>query len=83
MDNFSTPQLIQAEDKFKLGKKWFWIGIVTAFLNIIAGLVYGIALTFEKEHRREGLVIIGFVVLWGIVLFAAFGFKSDLLRFLK
>jgi len=52
-------------NQFKLFKKWFWIGVVIGFLHPIAGLIYGIALLFEKNHRQEGLVII----IWTIIAF--------------
>jgi len=57
------------EEKFKLGKKWFWIGIVFG-LNPIFGLIYGIALVCEKKFRKEGLIIIGWTIVWYLV----FGF---------
>ena len=52
-------------DKFKFFKKWFWAGIVVGFLYVLAGLVYGILLIFEKGHRREGAVIVAFAIAWG------------------
>ena len=55
MDGFQSINPI--DNKFKLGKKWFWIGIVIGALNVVAGVIYGIALIIEKEHRREGLII--------------------------
>lgn len=45
------------EDKFKLYKKWFWVGMIMGLLNGFAGIVYGIALAFEPEHRQEGTII--------------------------
>ena len=54
------------EDKFKLYKKWFWIGIAVGFFNTLAGLIYGIALTIEPEHRKEGFIII----LWSFISFS-------------
>lgn len=54
-------------DKFKLNKKWFWVGIAVAFFNVVGGLIYGIALLTEKEYRNEGLIIIGFSIVWGII----------------
>ncbi len=48
------------------GKKWFWIGIVVSLLNIVGGLVYGIALAIEKDHRKEGLIIIVFAIVWAV-----------------
>lgn len=53
------------EDKFKFYKKWFWVGIAIGFLSLVAGLVYGIALALEREHRKEGLVI----CVWSVVVF--------------
>jgi hypothetical protein len=44
-------------DKFKLLGKWFWIGIIIGFLNPVAGVIFGLALAFEKEHRKEGTII--------------------------
>ncbi len=58
-----------ASDKFKLGKKWFWLGIVMALFNVAAGLIYGLALATEKDHRKEGLVIIVFAIVWAYVSF--------------
>jgi hypothetical protein len=52
--------------QFKLGKKWFWIGMAVALFNVMGGLVYGIALLLEKEHRKEGAIIIVFAIIWFI-----------------
>lgn len=54
------------QDKFKLYKKWFWIGIAVGFLSTFAGLIYGIALMIEPEHRKEGFIII----LWSFISFS-------------
>lgn len=54
-------------DKFKMGKKWFWMGIVVAFLHVPAGFIYGIVLLLEKNHRREGIIIIAFTVVWALI----------------
>jgi len=53
-------------DRFGLGRKWFWIGIAVAFtsVNVVAGLIYGIALAVEKDHRSEGAIIIVFTLVW-------------------
>ena len=56
-------------DKFKLGKKWFWIGIATGFINPILGLVYGIALAVEKDHRKEGIIIIAWTIAWAVIAY--------------
>ncbi len=74
---FSSP----AADKFELGKKWFWLGIVIAFLNVVAGLVYGIAVMTEGR-RREGLIIVGWAIVWILISFFLIGpwlIKSGLL----
>lgn len=60
-------------DRFKLGKKWFWIGFVVATLNLVGGLVYGLALLAEKEHRQEGLVILGWAIVWFLIGFFFIG----------
>lgn len=57
------------EDKFKLFKKWFWIGFFVGLFNIAAGLLYGIALAIEPEHRREGVVLIVWTVFWAILTY--------------
>jgi high-affinity Fe2+/Pb2+ permease len=53
--------------QFALGRKWFWVGIVTA-LFLPAGLVYGISLAAEKDRRKEGFIIIAFAIVWFFVL---------------
>jgi len=69
----TDEQMGQVLGKFKLGGKWFWIGIVMSFFNIAAGLVYGIALTVEKSYRKEGLIIIAFAIVWALVGFFLIG----------
>lgn len=64
--NLSQNLLI---DKFKLGKKWFWIGIVISIFNAAAGLIYGISLTIEREHRKEGVIIIVWAITWALIVF--------------
>lgn len=56
-------------DKFKLYKKWFWIGIIAGFMNPVLGLIYGIALLIEKDHRKEGGIIIAWTIVWTIISF--------------
>lgn len=73
MDTFETNSQILPIDKFKLGKKWFWIGIVISIFNAAAGLVYGIALAIEKEHRKEGLIIIAWAIVWALAIFLLIG----------
>jgi len=60
---------IISDSRFQFGKKWFWIGMVVA-LNLMPGLIFGIALMTEKERRKEGTVIAIFAIAWFI--FAAF-----------
>ncbi|MDI6717962.1 MAG: hypothetical protein QMD86_02910 [Patescibacteria group bacterium] len=60
-------------DKFKIGKKWFWIGIAVSTFNLVAGLTYGIALALGKEHRKEGLIIAGWAVVWALIGFFLIG----------
>ena len=69
MDTFQTPPINTVADRFKIGRKWFGIGIVVAFFNAAAGLIFGIALVVEKEHRREGLILIVFSVVWALILY--------------
>lgn len=54
-------------DRFKLYKKWFWIGIVVGLLNPVAGLIYGIALLAEPEHRQEGIIIVVWTIVWAFL----------------
>ncbi len=65
---------MENRDKFQLFGKWFWVGVVMGFLNSIAGLVYGIALVIEKEHRREGAIIIAWTVLVAVVMTIVLGY---------
>ncbi|MBU0998921.1 hypothetical protein KKG24_01240 [Patescibacteria group bacterium] len=59
-----------SNDNFKLWTKWFWIGIVIAILSMVSGIVYGIALSLEKDYRKEGIIIIVVAIAW--FLFAMF-----------
>lgn len=56
--NVSSHGDAYVAEKFKLGKKWFWIGVAISLLNVLSGLVFGIALMMEKKYRREGLIIV-------------------------
>lgn len=69
MDTFETNLQILPVDKFKLGKKWFWIGIIIAIFNVAAGLIYGIALAIEKDHRKEGLIIVAWAIIWASIIY--------------
>ncbi len=51
------------KDKWKIYGKWFWVGIAIGLLNGIAGIVFGLALATEEEHREAVLII----VVWSIV----------------
>ena len=53
------------EDKFKLYKKWFWVGVAVGFLNLVAGLIYAAALMTAPEHRKEGIIIL----IWTLAVF--------------
>ena len=61
---------IAMEDKFKLWKKWFWVGAVVGFFNVVAGLVYSFALMTEAEHRREGIILL----VWTLSVFLLLAF---------
>ena len=50
-------------DNFKIGKKWFWVGLVSC-INPLTGLVFGIALAAEPKHRQEGTIIIAATIAW-------------------
>ncbi len=52
-------------DNFSLYKKWFWVGIIIGFLNGVAGIVYGVALYLEHNHKKEGLI----VIVWSLAIF--------------
>ena len=60
-------------DKFKFPKKWFWIGVAVSYLNLFAGLIYGIALLVEKEHRKEGVIIIILTIIFVLLGFFFIG----------
>lgn len=62
-------------DKFKLGKKWFWIGIAMG-LNPVFGLVYSIALLTEKDHRKEGLIILIWTIAWTFISYFLFNWLA-------
>ena len=64
----------ETSDKFKLGKKWFFVGIVIALLHGLSGLIFGIALALEKKYRKEGsiIAILGLVVIIASVIFAIY-----------
>ncbi|MFA5386359.1 MAG: hypothetical protein WC297_01715 [Candidatus Paceibacterota bacterium] len=54
------------EQKFKLGKKWFWIGIVLGFSPVF-GIIYGLSLLLERNYRKEGLIIILWAIAWFVL----------------
>jgi hypothetical protein len=51
-------------NNFKLWTRWFWVGIIVAAYHVVAGLVFGLVLVFEKDRRLEGLIILLFAVVW-------------------
>lgn len=53
---------------FALWKKWFWVGIVIAALNPLAGLIIGIAIATEKDRAKEGTIIIAWSIVWWTAL---------------
>lgn len=55
-------------DKFKFWQKWFWVGVVVALLSGPAGLVFGLALLAEPEHRKEGAAITVWSVVYSVVV---------------
>ena len=57
-------------DKFSFWQKWFWVGIVVSVFSAPAGLVYGLALLVEPEHRKEGLAITAWSLVWTAIIFA-------------
>lgn len=67
--NDQMNEQFSSNDKFKLWKKWFWIGVVLAILNSAGGLIFGITLALEKAHRKEGLIIVAIAIAWMFVIF--------------
>ena len=59
-------------DKYKLGKKWFWLGIFFSILFPLVGLIYGIVFLTEKNNRREAIIIVSISLLF--ILFFAFSY---------
>jgi len=51
-------------NQFGLYKKWFWMGIVMSLFNVVAGLIYGVAVVVDKDHRKEGAILIVFALFW-------------------
>ncbi len=54
-------------DRFKLGKKWFWIGVVISLVYPLAGLIYAIALVCEKNYQKEGWILIVISLILGVI----------------
>ncbi|OGY63103.1 MAG: hypothetical protein A2745_01645 [Candidatus Harrisonbacteria bacterium RIFCSPHIGHO2_01_FULL_44_13] len=62
------------EDKFQLYRKWFWVGIAVGALNMLLGIIYGIAVWTEPPgHRKEGVIIIFWSVLAFLFLYYVVG----------
>lgn len=59
------------EDKFALGKKWFWIGVVVSFLHPVAGIIYAIALLTDgkEKYLKEALIIALVGIVWTIITY--------------
>ena len=57
---------------FTLWGKWFWIGMVSAVLNPLIGVIYGIGVAVEKDTRKEGLIITVWSILIWVVLAIAY-----------
>lgn len=56
-------------DKFKFWKKWFWVGVVVSVISGPAGLVFGLALLAEPEHKKEGTALALWAVVWTAIAF--------------
>ncbi|OHA01210.1 MAG: hypothetical protein A3C11_02355 [Candidatus Sungbacteria bacterium RIFCSPHIGHO2_02_FULL_49_12] len=49
--------------------RWFYGGLLIAILNpIFAGLIVGMLLVREPDMRREGMIILSFSFVWGIIV---------------
>lgn len=57
-------------DKFLMNGKWFWVGMALAVVSGPSGIVFGVALLVEPEHRKEGAVI----TVWSVFCTAAVAF---------
>ena len=58
-------------------RKWLWLGVLMGFFHPIAGLVYGGALFFEQEARKEGIIVIVWTIAWAIASFFLFGYLAQ------
>jgi len=60
-------------DKFKLYKKWFWMGVITAVVFPFLGIIYGIFLLVEKREnlKKEGIIILAIAIVMGVIIFLA------------
>lgn len=53
----------------KSRRKWLIVGLVIAlFVPPIPGFIYGFSLMTEKPYRREAWIIIGWTILWLIII---------------
>lgn len=49
--------------------KWLLVGLLIALLNpVFGGFIIGIAYYTEPDLRREGMIILGFTIIYVIVL---------------
>ena len=48
-------------------KKVLWVGLVMAIFNApIPGIIYSLAFMFQKETRREALIVLVWTVVWAM-----------------
>ncbi len=49
--------------------KWLLVGLLIATLNpVFAGLIIGILYLSEKELRRHGWIVLGFSLIWKVII---------------
>ena len=48
---------------------FLWAVIITVLNPIFAGVLLGIWMARESKLRREGLIVLAFAVIWGIISF--------------
>ncbi|MBU6141932.1 hypothetical protein KGO95_02315 [Patescibacteria group bacterium] len=54
-------------DKFTLFHKWFWVGLLVATIGGFSGIIFGLALLAEPEHRKEGWIL----TIWSLIVMGA------------
>lgn len=51
-------------------KKWFWVGIFIALINpIFSGFIIAAFYLGEPDLKKEGIIIAGVAILWGVISF--------------